>query len=93
MSVVGMEWVPRVYDLEAVAALVLLLICWAAAAGLSWMGCRLVLPWHCWSLLQPRESRCQPAHSVPGHGARCLSGCHLYSTPGWSHYGHHFLKN
>lgn len=91
--VVGMEWVPQVSDLKAV---VFLLMCWtaaAAAAGLSWTGCRLVLLWHCWSLLRPQESRCLPAHSVPGHGARCPSGCHPYSIPGWSHCGHHSPKN
>lgn len=92
LSVVGMEWVPQESDLEAVVPL---LMCWtvAAAGGLSWMECRVVLLWHCWSLLRPQESKCQPAHSVPGHGAHCFSGCHPYSTPGWSHCGHHSPKN
>lgn len=36
----GMEWVPRVSELMA---LMLLLMCWTAAAGVSWTGCRLVL--------------------------------------------------
>jgi len=91
MSVLGMERVPRVSDFEAVVPL---LMCWtAAAAGLSWTGCRLVLQERCWSLLRPQGSRCQPAHSVPGHGARCLSGCHPYSTPGWSHCGHHSQRS
>lgn len=93
--VVGMEWAPQGSGL--LRTVVLLLLCWttsaAAAAGLSWTGCQLVLLWHCWSLLQPQESRCLPAHSVPGHGARCPSGCHPYSIPGWSHYGRHSLKN
>lgn len=96
MSVVGMEGVRQVSGLEAVVALVSLLMCWngaAAAADLSWLGCRPVLKWHCLSLLQPQESRCQLARSVQGHGAHCPLGCHLYSTPGWSHCGHHSLMN
>lgn len=93
MSAVGMQWVPRVSDSAAVALMPLLKRWTAAAAGRSWMGCQLVMLWHCWSLLQPQESRCQPARSVPGHGARCLSGYHPYSTPGWSHCGHRSQRN
>lgn len=93
MSVAGKELGPQVCDMMVVVALVPLLICWSVAAGLPWLMCRLVWQQNCWSLPLPQESRCHPAHTGPGHGAHCPSGYHPYSTRGWSHCGHHFLRN
>lgn len=93
MSGMGREQVLQASWLENAMAPVPQLRCWAAAAGRTEMGCRPVWLWHYTSLLRPQGSRCRPARSVPGHGACCLSDCHLYSTPGWIHCDRHSLKN
>lgn len=94
-SAVGKKRVPRVSGLETGVPPIALLIYWpgAAAAARPWSVCRLVSPRRRSTLLQPQESRCRPARSVQGHDVRCLLGCHPYSTPGWSHCGHHSLTN